>query len=102
MMKLNLEHFLDEMKDNLQKHDIFNKLLILCAIRSDITILHSAFKKGMIKKPKLFQRNIIELYSKDFESLKSEEFNQAIEIFVLQYLLDESVIKAKINILQYI
>jgi hypothetical protein len=92
-----LNNFLNELKNNLIKEKVFDKLLILCACKTDLDYMNQKMKKNSIKAPKLFQRNVILLNPDDFYTLESGEHRQAAELFLLQYVMDDSTIdKVKI------
>jgi hypothetical protein len=91
-IKENLNSFLDELKAFLTKLQVLNKFLIVCISRADITYLKEKAKKNTIRLPNLFQRNIILLNASDFSDLQEGEISQALEIFQLQYILDNTTI----------
>lgn len=90
---------MDEMRDNLVKLDIFDKLLILAGSRSDISYLTQRMKKASYKIPNIFQNNVIELFPKDFDGIEAGNMKEAIELFYLLYLKDSETIKKKIKII---
>lgn len=92
-IKKNLISFLDELKGNLTSAHVVNKMLILCITRDEFDYLNNLMKKNMINKPKLFQKNVIKLNTNDFNYLEQGEYKQAAEIFLLQYVLDETAIE---------
>ena len=88
---------MDEMKDNLIKFNIFEKLLILAGLRDDISNLTNKMKKSGYKVPNIFRNNIVELFPKDF--IGADSIKEAIQIFYLQYLSSEEVIQKKVKII---
>lgn len=97
LIKINLNSFLENLKDFLTKENVLTKLCILCINREDLDYLKDKMKKNSISIPKLFLRNIILLKSSDFSYLEPTEITQAAELFLWQYTLnEESVDKIKI------
>lgn len=91
--------FMDEMKENLVKNGIFEKLLILAGFRKDISTLTSMMKKGGYKIPQIFQNNVIELFEKDFNGIMPGDSKSTLEMFYTLYLADDTTIKNKIKII---
>ena len=87
------------MKVNLEKHNIFSKLLILAGMKKDINYLTNKMKKAGYKIPNIFLNNVIELFPKDFDGITEGNMNEALEIFEIQYLKDSETIKNKIKII---
>lgn len=97
-IKENLNNFLKELKHNLSQEKVLEKLLILCTNKNDLEYINSKMKKNSIKIPKMFLKNVILLNSEDFYTLEQGEYKEAAELFLLQYVMDESTIdKIKIH-----
>lgn len=92
-----IQKFMDELKENLIKYNIFDKLLILAGIRQDVSNLTRIMKKGGYKIPNIFLNNVIELFGKDFDGVS--DMKEAVEVFYTCYLLNEEVIKNKVKII---
>ena len=97
-IKENLSLFLQELKENLIKENVLDKMLLLCTTREDFNYLTLKMRKNMIVKPKFFTTNVILLNANDFNTIDEGDAKQAAELFLIQYVLDETTIE-KIKIL---